>query len=216
MTARDFAQTVELAQRGGARADRDRAPPRRPRSRPRRVGLASRSAALVRWARGRRFELALGHGSNDVTVAAAALRIPARRCSTTSGRRCSTTSTAGSRGAVVVPDAIPPARLRRYGAAGKIAAYPGLKEEYYLADFEPSHGGARRARSRPARADRRRAHAAVGLAVPPLRQRAVRRRARARARRPGGGAAARRGAARGAASRRAASSSRRTRSTRSR
>ena len=43
-------------------------------------GLASRSAQLTRWARGRRFDLAIGHGSNDITVAAALLRIP---CSTT-------------------------------------------------------------------------------------------------------------------------------------
>ena len=39
--------------------------------------------------------------------------------------------------AVVVPDAIPVARLERYGAKGKVRAYEGLKEEYYLADFEP-------------------------------------------------------------------------------
>ncbi len=39
---------------------------------------------------------------------------------------------------VVVPDAIPPERLRRYGAIGKLHRYPGLKEEYYLADFEPT------------------------------------------------------------------------------
>jgi predicted glycosyltransferase len=39
--------------------------------------------------------------------------------------------------AVVVPDAIPPERLYRYGAKGKIQAYAGLKEEYYLSDFEP-------------------------------------------------------------------------------
>jgi hypothetical protein len=39
---------------------------------------------------------------------------------------------------VVVPEAIPPERLRRYGATGaKLRRYPGLKEEYYLADFEP-------------------------------------------------------------------------------
>ena len=30
-----------------------------------------------------------------------------------------------------------PERLYRYGARGKIRGYPGLKEEYYLADFEP-------------------------------------------------------------------------------
>ncbi len=39
--------------------------------------------------------------------------------------------------AVVVPDVIPPQRLDRYGARGKIRAYPGLKEEYYLADLQP-------------------------------------------------------------------------------
>ena len=39
--------------------------------------------------------------------------------------------------AVVVPDAIPPERLDRYGARRKLRPYAGLKEEYYLADFEP-------------------------------------------------------------------------------
>jgi uncharacterized protein len=39
---------------------------------------------------------------------------------------------------VVVPDAIPPERLARYGATRKLRRYPGLKEEYYLADFEPA------------------------------------------------------------------------------
>jgi predicted glycosyltransferase len=37
-----------------------------------------------------------------------------------------------------VPEAIPPERLRRYGVGpDKLRQYPGLKEEYYLADFEP-------------------------------------------------------------------------------
>ena len=36
-----------------------------------------------------------------------------------------------------MPDAIPAERLERYGARGKVHPYPGLKEEYYLADFEP-------------------------------------------------------------------------------
>jgi hypothetical protein len=38
---------------------------------------------------------------------------------------------------VVIPDAIPPERMDRYGARRKLARYPGLKEEYYLADFDP-------------------------------------------------------------------------------
>jgi uncharacterized protein len=39
---------------------------------------------------------------------------------------------------VLMPDAIPAARVARYGARPpKLVTYPGLKEEYYLADFEP-------------------------------------------------------------------------------
>jgi predicted glycosyltransferase len=39
---------------------------------------------------------------------------------------------------VVVPDAIPPERLSKYTAVPpKLRQYPGLKEEYYLSDFEP-------------------------------------------------------------------------------
>jgi predicted glycosyltransferase len=136
VTARDFAQTVELAARHGMDAEvigRHRGE----RLGAKAIGLASRSAALARWARGRGFDLAFGHGSNDVTVAARLLRIP---CSTMFDYEWATVQhTVNCRlaQAVVVPDAIPPERLDRYGARGKIHAYPGLKEEYYLADFEP-------------------------------------------------------------------------------
>ena len=78
--------------------------------------------------------------------------------------------------AVVVPDAIPPERLYRYGARGKVRGYPGLKEEYYLADFEPDPRVLADLglgpRLRPA--GHGRAHAARGVAVPPLRERPVR------------------------------------------
>ena len=60
--------------------------------------------------------------------------------------------------AVVVPDAIPAQRLDRYGR-GKVHGYPGLKEEYYLADFEPDPDP-RRAGPRPVGADCGGAHAA--------------------------------------------------------
>jgi predicted glycosyltransferase len=41
----------------------------------------------------------------------------------------------------MTPDRIPPERLARYGAGPeKLAQFPGLKEEYYLADFEPDPG----------------------------------------------------------------------------
>jgi predicted glycosyltransferase len=39
---------------------------------------------------------------------------------------------------VVVPDSIPAQRLAHFGARPpKLLRYPGLKEEYYLSDFEP-------------------------------------------------------------------------------
>ena len=61
----------------------------------------------------------------------------ARRCSTTSGRRSSTTSTAASRRRSWCPRRSRPSGCYRYGAARQDRRYPGLKEEYYLADFEP-------------------------------------------------------------------------------
>jgi uncharacterized protein len=136
VTARDFAQTLELCERFGlayTAIGRHRGGRLAAKAR----GLAERSFELTRWARGRRFGHALGHGSNDITIAAALLRIPS---STTFDYEWATVQhNVNCRLArtVVVPDAIPPERLYRYGARGKIHAYPGLKEEYYLADFEP-------------------------------------------------------------------------------
>jgi predicted glycosyltransferase len=141
VTARDFAQTLELCERHGIDCDaigRHRGG----RLAAKAGGLASRSLALVRWARGRvrsgrpAFDIALGHGSNDITLAAAAQRIPS---STTFDYEWATVQHSINcrlaRG-VVVPEAIPVERLRRYGAARKLHRYTGLKEEYYLADFE--------------------------------------------------------------------------------
>ena len=137
VTARDFSQTLELCarfgivptaigrHRGGRMADKA-------------AGLATRSLTLVRWARGRRFDLALGHGSNDVTVAARLLRVPSATAFDYEWAAVQHTVNCRLARAVVVPDAIPPERLRRYGASErKLRRYPGLKEEYYLADFEP-------------------------------------------------------------------------------
>jgi predicted glycosyltransferase len=140
VTARDFAQTVELAERLGVDCEVI-GHHRGARLGAKAVGLAERSVALARWARRNGpFDLALGHGSNDVTVAARLLRIP---CSTMFDYEWATVQhTVNCRlaQAVVVPEAIPPERLDRYGARGKLQRYPGLKEEYYLADFEPDRG----------------------------------------------------------------------------
>jgi len=139
VTARDFAQTVALCERFGIDCEvigRHRGA--RPAAKA--VGLVDRSAALARWARGRRFDIALGHGSNDVTVAAWALRIPRTTMFDYEWATVQHTVNCRLAQAVVVPEYIPPERLHRYGAKGKIRQYPGLKEEYYLADFEPDPG----------------------------------------------------------------------------
>jgi uncharacterized protein len=136
VTARDFAQTVGLCERLGLGCEVI-GHHRGGRLAAKGVGLASRSAALTRWARGRRFDLALGHGSNDVTVAAWALRVPRSTMFDYEWATVQHTINCRLGNAVVVPDAIPPERLDRYGAHGKLGRYPGLKEEYYLHDFEP-------------------------------------------------------------------------------
>jgi predicted glycosyltransferase len=138
VTAREYAQTLQLLElhgiphevvgpgHGGAgRVAKARA-------------LVGRLAALRRFARGRSFDVALAHGSHELALTARSLGVP----STTAfdyeyawlqhqlGCRAATK--------VVVPEAIPPERLARYGAKPpKLLRYPGLKEEYYLADFEP-------------------------------------------------------------------------------
>src|SRR3954462_1865035 len=137
VTARDYAQTLPLLERlgiphtaigrhGGA-------------SRLRKLGaLASRSARMVMFGRGAGFDLAVAHGSNDLAVAAAALRIP--EVNAFDYEWATKQHQIGCRLArrVLTPDAIPAERLWRYGAgSAKLRQYPGLKEEYYLADFEP-------------------------------------------------------------------------------
>jgi hypothetical protein len=136
VTARDFAQTLGLldrfgmphtvvgSHRGGRVASKVR-------------GLVSRSRALLRFARGRDFDVALGHGSNDVTVAARLLRIPSATAFDYEWAKAQHQLNCRLARAVVVPEAIPPERLYSYGARGKLRPYKGLKEEYYLADFEP-------------------------------------------------------------------------------
>src|SRR5437763_5031422 len=137
ITARDYAQTLGLLELHGLDYTLFGRHPGA--SRPRKVlALARRTSALRRWAKAGSFDLAVAHGSNDLALAAAWNRIPAvnmfdyefaiqqHHIGCRLARR------------VITPDAIPPSRLARFGAAGeKLLQYPGLKEEYYLADFEP-------------------------------------------------------------------------------
>src|SRR5215210_3748999 len=116
VTARDFAQTVALAERHGIDAEvigRHRGG----RMGAKAVGLVDRSLALRRWAKGRRFQIALGHGSNDVTVAARSLGIPASTMFDYEFATVQHSINCRLAQAVVVPDVIPAERLHRYGAS---------------------------------------------------------------------------------------------------
>ena len=137
ITAREYSQTLQLLElhdldatvlgRHGGRSRLAKA--RR---------LAGRLSALHRWARRRSFDAALAHGSHELTITARRLGIPS--ATTFDYEWAWLQHQLGCRSAtrVVVPDAIPPERLARYGAVPpKLGRYPGLKEEYYLADFEP-------------------------------------------------------------------------------
>jgi predicted glycosyltransferase len=140
VTARDYADTLGLlamhgieheafGRHGGA-------------SRARKLAeLISRGRWMRRYGKGQGFDLAWAHGSNDLALAAARLRIPA--VNMFDYEFATVQHNVGCRLArlVMTPDRIPPERLERYGVrARKLFQFPGLKEEYYLADFEPDRG----------------------------------------------------------------------------
>ncbi|HEY1404558.1 MAG TPA: DUF354 domain-containing protein [Pyrinomonadaceae bacterium] len=139
VTAREFAQTVELAERAnlapvvigghGGRELKGKA-----------GNLFGRALALRSWARARRFDLAVSHNSYSQIVAARALGLrsvtlmdyehqPANHLAFRLASR------------VVVPCAFPRAALGRFGASKrKVRHYDGFKEDVYLAGFEPRAG----------------------------------------------------------------------------
>ena len=137
ITARDYAQTLELIERHGMTATTIGEHGGRSRSGKARQ-MSSRLRGLARFARGRNFDLALAHGSHELAITARRLGIPS--ANTFDYEWAWLQHQLGCRAAtrVVVPEAIPAERLARYGATPpKLVRYPGLKEEYYLADFEP-------------------------------------------------------------------------------
>ena len=142
-TAREFAETIPLAQAAGFA--------------PHVVGvhggrevsakagtLVSRAWALMKWARGRKFDLAVSHNSYSQILAARGLRIktvtlmdyehqPANHLAFRFASR------------IIVPASFPAQRLRAFGArVGKVRRYHGTKEDVYLADFQPDPAFAER------------------------------------------------------------------------
>ena len=137
ITTREYGQTVGILERlglehevVGSHADGATAA--------KGLATARRSRALASWARRRRFDLALGHGSVDLAVVSTLLRVPSAQMQDYeyAGLQRQLAFRAARR--VLVPDAIGVDAMRRAGAAErKLIRYPGLKEDYYLADFRP-------------------------------------------------------------------------------
>jgi uncharacterized protein len=137
LTARDYSQTIELLEMHGMTATilgrhGGASLPAKARA------LVSRTPAVRRFAAGKHFDLALAHGSNDLALAARMLRIPAANMFDYEFAVLQHNIGCRLARRVMVPDRIPPDRLERYGVGpDKLVRYPGLKEDYYLFDFEP-------------------------------------------------------------------------------
>jgi uncharacterized protein len=137
-TTRDYAQTLELLElhriphevvgprHGGAGAwGKGRA-------------MAGRVPALRRYARRGDFDIALSHASHELPLVARSLGVPSAYAFDYEFARVQHGIGCRAATRVVVPDAIPQGRLDKLGArARKVRRYPGLKEEYSLAGFEP-------------------------------------------------------------------------------
>jgi hypothetical protein len=100
--------------------------------------LGGRSARLAKLVWRHRPQLALAHGSVDLAVVSSAYLIPSVQMQDYEFARLQRNVAFRAARRVLAPDSIPVERLKRLGAGPKkLVRYPGLKEEYYLADFEP-------------------------------------------------------------------------------
>lgn len=137
VTAREYGQTLGILDRlgmpyttvgehgGGSRLGKLRA-------------LGGRSARLARVVWDRRPQLAIGHGSVDLAIVSACFRLPSVQMQDYEFAQLQRQISFRLASRVLAPESIPLERLRRIGAKPpKLVRYPGLKEEYYLADFEP-------------------------------------------------------------------------------
>jgi uncharacterized protein len=138
ITAREFAQTLELLQDAGL-AHTIVGPPHGGASRLAKTrAMASRLRSLHRYARRRRFDVALSHASHELPLAARSLGIPSTYAFDYEFALAQHSLGCRAATRVVVPDAIPQDRLSRLGARPrKVTRYAGLKEEYYLSGFAP-------------------------------------------------------------------------------
>jgi uncharacterized protein len=102
------------------------------------LAAVDRVAKLTEFGRRREFDCAIAHGSTDLPVACRTLGIANTTMLDYEWATLQHHVNCRLATRVLAPDAIPAGRLARYGARPpKLVRYPGLKEEYYLAGFEP-------------------------------------------------------------------------------
>lgn len=134
VTARDYAQTVPLLDRSGipyTLIGRHRGKSLLRKA----IGLVARSLSLVSFAARRRFDVAFGHNSNDLALAAWILRIPQLMVHDYEHARLSYRINARLVTRILVPEAIPTSAIVAHGARpGKVGHFPGLKEHVYLSE----------------------------------------------------------------------------------
>jgi uncharacterized protein len=136
LTARDHAQTLELAIRRwpellviGAES------PAQPLAKGR--AIARRAEALRRFARERRPDVAFSHGSYAQLLAARLAGVPAVTMMDYEHQPANHLSFRLAR-RVIVPEVFPEPALRRFGAwPRKVVRYPGFKEQLYIESFIP-------------------------------------------------------------------------------
>jgi len=136
VTYRDHAQTAELTLERWPAATLvgDPSPPGRARKA---AAIAGRVTHLARWAWRERPNVAISHNSYAQILAARSLWVPSV---TAMDYEYQPANHVAFRAAdrILLPEAVPLDVVKRQGAkARKVTRYRGLKEEVYLADFEP-------------------------------------------------------------------------------
>ncbi|MCK4776955.1 MAG: DUF354 domain-containing protein, partial [Actinomycetia bacterium] len=97
------------------------------------LGFVFRSLRLFVFGMGKKFDLALSHSSNDLSIAAFALRIPSVVMFDYEFAELSHRVNLRLATKILIPDLIPTEALNKYGnIKNKIDKYRGLKEQVYL------------------------------------------------------------------------------------
>jgi uncharacterized protein len=136
LTARDHAQTVELARErwAGVQVIGGASPKGRAKKA---AAMGERARRLASWARSERPDLALCHSSYGQLIAARALRIRSLNAMDFEHQPLNNLSFRLA-DRLLLPAALSKSRVRWQGAtASKTRYYDGLKEELYLGDFSP-------------------------------------------------------------------------------